>query len=313
MEIIDVDYNEYSAIVNEPYTIFGSALFNDINRSKCEEVYYLLFKEGKYRLGIIGGRMGGTFKSPFSAPFGGFSYVTDTVRIQYVEEAVRKLKDWAKLHNCESIILTLPPLIYNEDFITKQISSLWREGFALRSIDLNYSYNLKNFNVSYREGLWHNARKNLKIALEAGLEFKKCSCPNEMMLAYEIISKNRQSHGYALRLSWEQISETINIIPADFFIVSRNDLTPISSAIVFHVNKTIVQVIYWGDLPGFSELKPMNYLSYKLFEYYANKNKSWIDIGPASENSVPNYGLIEFKESIGSVTNAKYTFSAALR
>ena len=45
------------------------------------------------------------------------------------------------------------------------------------------------------------------------------------------------------------------IIPADFFLVKNKNGISISSAIVFHITETVVQVIYWGDLPNFSELK----------------------------------------------------------
>ena len=32
-------------------------------------------------------------------------------------------------------------------------------------------------------------------------------------------------------------------------------------------------------------------------------------IGPSTESSIPNYGLCEFKESIGCEINQKFTFS----
>jgi hypothetical protein len=67
-------------------------------------------------------------------------------------------------------------------------------------------------------------------------------------------------------------------------------------------------VIYWGDINGYSELRPMNYLSYKVFEHYHNSDIRIVDIGPSSEQGVPSYGLCNFKESIGCVTTLKPTF-----
>jgi hypothetical protein len=40
-------------------------LFNQLNEDKCEAVYYLLFKDSKYRLGLIGGVRDNVFTSPF--------------------------------------------------------------------------------------------------------------------------------------------------------------------------------------------------------------------------------------------------------
>ena len=97
-------------------------------------------------------------------------------------------------------------------------------------------------------------------------------------------------------MTWEQVYETAKIINADFFLV--NDMEkPIAAAIVFHVTHSIVQVIYWGDRVGYSEKKPMNFLAFKLFEYYKNVGIKIIDLGPSTLNSVPNHGLCEFKES----------------
>jgi lipid II:glycine glycyltransferase (peptidoglycan interpeptide bridge formation enzyme) len=112
-------------------------------------------------------------------------------------------------------------------------------------------------------------------------------------------------------MSFEQIIETIKVIPADFFIVS-NKKQDIASALVFHVSKDIVQVVYWGDLPGFSEFKSINFLSFRIFEHYKKIGKKFIDIGISTEEGIPNYGLCEFKESIGCTIFPKYKFTKTL-
>jgi hypothetical protein len=106
-------------------------------------------------------------------------------------------------------------------------------------------------------------------------------------------------------MTWQQVAETAGIISADFFLVKSSQVS-IASAIVFHVSETVVQVIYWGELKGYSEMKPMNFTSYKVFEYYKTAGKKVVDIGPSSENSFPNFGLCEFKESIGCRIDPKY-------
>jgi lipid II:glycine glycyltransferase (peptidoglycan interpeptide bridge formation enzyme) len=73
-----------------------------------------------------------------------------------------------------------------------------------------------------------------------------------------------------------------------------------------------VQVIYWGDIPEFSKYKTMNFLSFNIFEHYKKSGLKIVDIGPSTENSIPNYGLCEFKESIGCSIAAKVTFSNLL-
>jgi hypothetical protein len=312
MEVREVSAKEYSEVIQTPYHVYLTGSFNSLNGDKCEEVFYLLFREGKYRLGLVVGRKDTTFYSPFSAPFGGYSFIAGDIRLQYIEDSIRILKTWVAGKKLLSIIITLPPPIYNNDFIAKQVNCFWREKFEISTIDLNYSFDIKSFKEDYPERIWHNARKNLKIALNAGLQFRICSTEQEKMLAYEIININRRSHEYPLHMSWKQISDTIRIITADFFIVYSDDMTPVASAIVFHVSMSVVQVIYWGDLPGYSELRPMNYLSFKIFEFYKVAGMNVVDIGPSTENSIPNFGLCEFKESIGCSITQKLTLTFTL-
>jgi hypothetical protein len=262
-------------------------------------VFYLLFREGKFRLGIIGGIRDNIFLSPFSAPFGGFTFISPDIRLQHIEYAVKLLKNWATEKGLLSVIIVLPPSIYESSFIAKQINCLWRENFKIS--------NLEWFDESYPEKIWYNARKNLRISLNAGFQVKMCTSIDEKRMAYEIIRKNRESRGFPLRMSWEQVYDTIQVIPADFFLINYDNKIYLAAAIVFHVSETTVLVVYWGDLQGYSEMKPMNFLSNKVFEHYKATGKKFIDIGPSTENSLPNYGLCEFKEGIGCRIDPKYT------
>jgi hypothetical protein len=312
MEILEVGLNEYLEVLKAPYHAFNYGSFNDLNSSKCEKIFYFLFKEGKYRLGFVGGVIENVLLSPFSAPFGGFSYISPDVRLQYIEEAIKLLINWAQERKLTSIRITLPPPFYQESFITKQINCFWRQNFEISEIDLNYSFELENFGDSYADHIWYNARKNLQISIKSGLKFRICANDSDKELAYNIISRNRESHGYPLRMSWDQVSETVRIIPADFFLVQNVSENTIASAIVFHISTSVVQVVYWGDLQGYSEIRPMNFLAYKVFEYYKNTSKKVVDIGPSSEHSLPNYGLCEFKEGIGCRIDPKYTIVKTL-
>ena len=164
MEIIEASAKEYSNIISKPYHVFGGAIFNSLNTDKCGSIHYLLFRDSKYRLGIIGGIKDNIFHSPFSAPFGGFSFVSKDVRINYIDDALDSLAGWARKHHYSAIIITLPPSVYHESFLSKLTNSLFRRNFNLEKIDLNYSFALEKFSDTYINDIWHNARKNLKIS-----------------------------------------------------------------------------------------------------------------------------------------------------
>lgn len=312
MEVIEVDSKSFIDIFPKPYVIYSSGDFTNLNKEKAEQVFYLVFKDSKFRLGLIGGVKNGSFFSPFSAPFGALVYLRDDIQISMIESAIQLMLIWARDKNIKSINLTLPPTFYNETFISKQMNSLFTNKFVVSEIDLDYSYHLSGFNADYPSTIWPNARNKLKNALKYNLSFLKCTNNIQKEAAYDIIKANRQSRGYPLKLSWNQIEDTICIINADFFLVKSGDGNGIGSAIVFHSGTDIVQVIYWGDLPEYAHMKTMNFLSFCIFNYYREQGIKIIDLGPSTDNSLPNYGLCEFKESIGCKVSSKLTFKYEL-
>ena len=312
MEIIEVTYKEFEQVIFNPLHNFGKADFNNLNKNKCELVYYLLFKESKYRLGIIGGIRKGEFYSSYSAPFGSFLYVNKNIGIEHLDCALDALIEWAKAKKLTSINLTLPPPLYDEGFISKQTNSLYRKNFTLIDVDLNFSFDTIRFKENYFENIQKNARNNLNKALKNNLIFHKCDSIEEKETAYNIIKEHKKIKGYPLKLTWNQIEDTSKIIEVDFFLVYSFETVPIASAIVFHTAKSIVQIIYWGDVLEYAYLRTMNFLSYKIFEYYSAANYKLIDLGPSSENSIPNFGLCDFKESIGCDVTLKKKFQYKL-
>lgn len=313
MQIVEVNSKEYDELI-APYHKFNSAKFNSLNSFRVESVEYLIFKDSKVRLGIIGGVSENIFKSPFSAPFGGFSYKKSSVKLEQIEEAIEALEDWALRSAINRLQLTLPPLIYNKTFISKLINTLYRKNYTIDTIDLNYYFDTKNIEDEEHyisKILWHNARKSLKRALSSNLEFILASTLEEKKEAYNIIKQNRASKGYPLRMSFEDITLTDTLINKDFFIVKK-DNNLIAAALVYYVAEDIVQVVYWGDLAEYSSFRVMNFLSFNLFKYYRDKGIKYIDIGPSTQNSIPNYGLCDFKESIGCNIEPKHIFTKVL-
>lgn len=113
-------------------------------------------------------------------------------------------------------------------------------------------------------------------------------------------------------MSYQDIIDTIKVVMADFFIVKSPDGAAIASALVYRTTGDKVQVIYWGNLPDTDHLKPMNFLACKIFDYYNKAGKRFFDIGPSTEFSIPNFGLCDFKQSIGCSASTKFTFELEL-
>jgi len=297
VEILEVTPEVFDATFPNPIHIFNSGAFSALNESRFEKVYYLIFKDAKTRLGIIFGVRDNVLLSPFSATFGGFEFVNEDVKLYQIDAALQALLEWASARKYNGIKIIPPPTFFKEDFLNKVANCMYRAGFETKNMELNYHFQTANLSDTYEQDIWYNARKNLKKATAFGLTFEKLDA-DKGILAYDIIAQNRSERGFPLRLSWEQLVTTNTVIPMDFFLVKKAT-DSIGAAIVYHMAPSIVRVIYWGDLPQFSECKTMNFLSYQLFKYYKEHDIKMMDIGHSTVDSVPNHGLCEFKESIG--------------
>lgn len=309
MTIVETTAEEFDVLFCKDNICYNTGAFNGLNKNKCDQVYYLLFKDAKVRMGMIAGLRGKFLLCPFSAPFGGFSFNDKRLSIKHIEDAVDVLNLFCKTHDIENLRITLPPLFYDESFLTKVEHVLFQKGFNLEHLDLNYVFHLKYIMNNYMtEMVPRSGREKLAIALSRKMRFEIGKSVQDLMEAYKIIRYNRKIKDYPLRMSEKELVQMAKLVKVDSFVVKFEEQA-IASAIIYHVTDRMLQVIYWGDLPEFRANKTMNYLSYKVFDYYHLKGFELIDVGTAMLDDKPNYSLCSFKESIGCDLQPKCTFS----
>ncbi|MCQ2129990.1 MAG: hypothetical protein MJY94_01195 [Bacteroidales bacterium] len=306
MEILKVSSQEYKQTFPNPFSLFNSVEFSELNRYKCMSLHYLIFSDTKKRLGVILGETDESLMMPFSASYGGFSF-NSNVPVQYYDDACKELKKYGESVG-KQIRITLSPSLYNTMDNAKSFGALMRAGATIISVEYNHYFDLSRFD-NYDRCIDSKAKNKLHKAIALGLRFQKLSSNKieDIERVYRIIQINHSEKGRPLRMSLQNVLDTIKIIPADFFIVTSNDGVDIAAAQVFCTSLSTVQVVYWGDNPKYSSLKSMNFLSYKIFEYYRSTDYKIVDVGISTEDGKPNYGLCEFKENIGCLSTSRFT------
>ena len=305
MQIKNLTPGEFASTFQAAH-IFNTVAFAQLNSDKVERVHYLSFDDPKTCFGIVLGESNGVLRSPFSAPFGGF-LEKGTHGLERMEKAVDVLADYARERSLK-LLITLPPLVYDETKMSKWVSVMIRK-MKLRHIDLNYHLDISHVS-HYSSVINSSARNHLNQALRQNYCLHKLNSDNrdDVARVYNVISCNHKERGFPLRMTFEQVWQTIsNVVSADFFVLEHEGCD-VAAAQVFHVAAGIAQVVYWGDIRQYAKLRPMNYLAYSLFGYYADNGLRILDIGPSTEDGIPNYGLCEFKESIGCSVTMKYSF-----
>ncbi len=306
MELNLVSRKEYDNLVVTPFSGFDKSGFIELNKHKADKVLYFIFNNGKNRFGLVGGIKDSVLKCPFSATFGIFSEISKNNKLIHYHEALKVLIDWAEKESLNKIIICCPANFYNETHIAKMQNALFCNGFKILDYDLNFQYDLKGHTDNYIENLSSNSRRNLKIALKNGLTFEKT---DDINTVYKIIKQNREEKGFPLKMSENDIIETAKIIKSDFFIVRNNSSEPVASAYIQHITKEVANIVYWGNIQKFDFLCPMNYIACQVFDYYSKvKDIKYVNIGTSTENSMPNFGLCDFKESIGCSCSPKINF-----
>lgn len=306
MEIRELQPSDYATVfeAKAPY-IYNTVKFNELNRKKAERVCYLGFFDGtKPRLGIILGEREGRLLSPFSAPFGGFSQVKPQTAAN-VFEAVELLKGYGKERGM-NIRITLPPPIYSCSLTSLTTAALSLHGKLLWN-DVNYHREL-DFEGKAEEKFSQKARKNRRVAAEAGLRIERVERPDteSLLRAYSVIQDNRESLGYPLRMTFEEVKETAGVV--DAFVLLGKQSEDAVAALIYPATAEIAQVIYWGDRISVRGLNLMNLFAAEVMQNCRDMGFRRLDIGPSSSEGVPSAGLCRFKESLGCVATAKPTF-----
>lgn len=285
--------------------LYNSAEFSELNAQRCEELHFLLFRDSKVRLGFTAGVRDGGLFSPFSAPFGGFCS-NSRQSVECVDEAVGLLAAYGSA--CDGDIrITLPPPIYSSDLDVKTSGALFRAGH-LECADLNYHYDIAKFD-DFESNMASRARNKFRESMRHDF-MVRWSGIGDVDLArrcYEVIAANRRWKGYPLRMSFGQVAATAVVARSVFVVMSLGD-DDVAAALIQMVAPGVGQLVYWGDVPGFSDVRPMNRLAFETFAICREKGLRVLDLGPSSEGGVPSYGLCGFKESIGCDVSLKHTF-----
>lgn len=299
MEVKEVSANEYSKYI-KPRIQYDRVEFNELNVGKVDSLHYILFFDTNVRFGLVYGVKNNEGFIPFSAPFGCIVNARKKWEVLQLDSALDVFEDYLIRKGLKGFRWILPPDFYDSTMITVLQNKLFRQKYMVEFQDLNYALDLMEIKENtYEKVADRNARRNIRIADKAGLYMIECKTVDERNTAYDVIKHNREYRGFPLRMSREQVMDTIEVVPADMFLIRYPNKKNAASAIVYHVTEDVVQVIYWGNEPGEEDSKPVNFLAYKLSEFYIANGYKYLDIGPSTENGFPNFGLCDFKRKIG--------------
>ncbi len=284
-----------------PRTVFGSQQFNELVAPRAEAVRYVVGSDDGLhpRLGLIIGMKQGQWHAPFSAPFAELAYRKPQA-LEHIYDFFTELQHQL----CDTpLTVTLAPPFYDPAMIPKAAGTLANLPDARAAWDYNYHYPLERAE-SFASWLEPAFRNHYNFASRQGFTLEH----SDIARAYAVIAANRAHRGYPLAMSLEQVEATARVVPILALTMSCPE-GDAASAIIYRTSPTVAQVVYWGDAPECTHLRPMNILP--LLAARAVK-EHWpqteiLDIGPASTAGIPNSGLCRYKEAFGCLPTLKLT------
>ncbi len=213
-------------------------------------------------------------------------------------EMVEQLVDYSKRENLDGIKLTQPPTIYSKrlshyiDFALQKNGFLYakREISSILFLEKSIDENLSKFKSTHRTA----ARK----AEKSGVVVKET---DDFASFYEILKKNlsirhdvKPTHSLNELLHLKELfPDKINLFGA--YIEEKM----VAGVINFIATENVVLAFYISHNEDFQEVRPINLLFYKIFEWAIQKKYNVFDFGIFTVNEEPNMGLARFKENFG--------------
>ena len=302
----EVGCEAYSALFPDAPHLFNNPEYALLYRDKCVRLHFIVFSDHKVRAGIIAGERDGRLQSPFSAPYGGFTFPR-RLRFPMLAEVAGALDGYARRLSL-GVRITLPPVFHSSDEVSSTAYVLGRiEGFKCVT-DLNYHLPL-SARTDILTRMAPSAREALRRAMRFGLRFSSLTLSEaNIERAYSIIETNHKAHGYPMNVSRFDMVRTCMAVGADIFTVTDPEGHDVAAALVYRPVAGIAQPVGWGDLPDARHMRPMTLLAASLSRHYAAEGMKALDLGPSTDSGQPEAGLCFFKETLGCESSLKFTF-----
>jgi hypothetical protein len=244
---------------------------------------------------------------PITGAFGGLSAeapVGAGLVFQLVEAASVWLAAEAEATHC---VMKLAPECFPDPNRPALENALFRNGWTLDQVDLNYHLPVIDPGA-FSQGLGETKRQELRRLKASGAVVTRISTA-EAAVVHEIISENHASRGFPMNMTWAQTHALAKAFPShvSFHGVRRGD-DILAGAICLKLSGKYTYVFNWGERPNCRKESPVTLLTEGLMSEAFSAGVEILDLGIATAGSIPNLGLISYKERLGCATSAKRTY-----
>ncbi len=213
-------------------------------------------------------------------------------------EMVERLIEYSKKEGFDGIKLTQPPTIYSKRLSHYLDFALQKNGFqyakreisSILFLEKSIDENLVKFKSTHRTAV--------RKAEKSGVVVKQT---DDFASFYEILKKNLSiRHDVKPTHSLDELLHLKELFPDKIYLFGAYiEGKMVAGVVNFIATDNVVLAFYISHDEAYQEVRPINLLFYKIFEWAIQKKFSVFDFGIFTVNEEPNYGLARFKENFG--------------
>ena len=228
----------------------------------------------------------------------GSCVVSENIAFADTLDITEKLVDYAEFHKIHRIQMALPPIVYSRrvsqymDFAFRNAGYhfLRREISSILFLEQSVEENLANFKSTHKTAVRKAEKSGIIIRQTEDFEEFYTILKKNLSIRHNVFPTHSLSELVILK---ELYPDKINLFGAYL----ENEM--IAGVINFIVNERVVLAFYISHDKSYQELRPINLLFYKIFDWAIQNEFKVFDFGIFTVNEKPNMGLARFKENFG--------------
>ena len=283
-------------------TIFHKRLFLSYHpKDRFEDASLVVKKDGELLSifpAVLIKRDGKRIISSHSgASYGGFVY-KQNLNLKEAFDLIENLLSYAKDLECDRVLLTPPPMIYQTKYSNYIDFALVKNNFGYVKREVSSVVQLDVPKEGLLSTYRPEARTAVKKAIKQGVEIAECERFEDY---YEILKKNlKMRHNVSPTHTLDELIKLKRIFPGKIrlwgaFLGEKL----IAGVCNFSANSRVVLAFYISHDEDFQEYRAVNLLFYEIMKRYKEEGFKFLDFGIFTVDMDPNWGLGRFKENFG--------------
>jgi hypothetical protein len=243
------------------------------------------------------------FRSPIKGTYGGYEFL-ETLPGSLAEVFILKTLAVLEGHRLSPIEIVTAPFCYGYPEASAVHNILVRAGFTDQVPEMNFHREVR-LDEKFSDRVNRGNVKRLRKAVERKLSFSLLE-RSQHEEAYRLIADNRQRRGFPMTMSWAQLRDMEHAFPQRVhFMAALDGERMVASSVCIDVRADILYVFYWADAEDQQQLSPVTFLAQEIYGYCQQRGYRLMDLGISTDEGLPNWGLVGYKENLG--------FSASLK